>query len=73
MDNLYKKIKLNLKKYKFNIKMWNSNFVNNVNGKVISTKPLKIDTTFFPKWLIKDIDSIENENGKYYLIVHRDK
>ena len=44
-----------------------------ITGKVISTKPLKIDNTFFPKWLIKDINSIENENGKYYLIVHGGK
>ena len=42
-------------------------------GKVISTKPLKIDTTYFPKWLIKDINGIKNENGKCYLVVHGHK
>ena len=50
--------------------MWNNKFVC---GKVISKKPLTNDTVFFPKWLIKDINSIENENGKFYLVVNRDK
>jgi len=48
--------------------MWDNKF-----GKVISTKPLKIDTVLFPKWLIKDNNSILNENGKCYLVVHRGK
>ena len=50
--------------------MWNNNFVN---GKVINTKPLKNDNIIFPKWLIKDNNSILNENGKIYLVVHRGK
>ena len=43
------------------------------NLKKISSKPLVKDTLHFPKWLMKDINCIENINGKSYLIIKGNK